>query len=114
VEQDPVDPVEQPVMFSELTKKQRSPLAVFAGVFSAALGYSLLRMFDFDMRVALYIGTGVGIAFGLLPFAIAQVRGIQKLGMIAVFVCAVAGAIGGALLAAPIAIAFTIVALRNN
>ncbi len=59
-------------------------------------------------------GAAVGLALGLLPYFIGRKRGNRMLGTIALPVCFLSGLILGAVLALPVAIAFSVAIIMGG
>ena len=83
-------------------KPPQNPLGLVVGAVSFAAAYFGLRAFSIETRMQIYIGAGVGLLLGLIPLFVGKQRGHQRYGLLSLFACIVAGAIGGALIAVPL------------
>jgi len=81
-------------------------LTVLIGGIGAVIGYTVFRYMDSATSIMVLAGSIVGGVLGLLVFLFARSRDQQKLGGTALVSCLAAGAAGGFLLSAPVAVIF--------
>jgi hypothetical protein len=78
------------------------------------VGYAAVRILGINTNIRLLTGTLVGLLLTLPPYFIARRKGLSVLGKNFLLAGAGVGAIGGALLALPLTIVLTVVALRKR
>ena len=81
---------------------------------SAIGGFFAVRLLPGALAVRIAGGIMAGALVGLVPFAVAKSRGDSRFGQMAMTWCIVSGALLGILLAAPVALGFTIAATRRT
>ena len=111
----PHSPYGSPASFGAPTvpKPQGKGGAAAAGVLSAIAVVAVSLALPQQVRIAVSIGTLAGLVTSLLPYFVARSRGHAKLGMTAIPVCTVCGAVLGLLLAIPVAIVFTLISVAR-
>lgn len=82
------------------------------GILGFAVTYGGLKLFSLQTRLHLYAGAGIGILLALVPFFLAKKNGKPRLALASLGAGLVAGAIGGALLALPVAFVLAVFAAR--
>jgi hypothetical protein len=81
---------------------------------SAAAGFFAVRLLPAELGVRIVGGMIAGTLVGLIPFAVAKSRGDTRFGQTAIGWSVLAGAVLGIVLAAPVALGFTIAAAKRS
>jgi len=100
-----------PVVAPRVDAKPTNWIAPAVG---AVLGVLAVRMLPGTMAIRIAGGMFAGLLVGLIPFWIAKSRDDSKLAGTAMTWCVIAGAVLGILLAAPVALGFSVAAARRT
>jgi hypothetical protein len=101
-----------PYVAPETSSKPKTNLVAL--VVGAILGFLAVRMLPGTLGIRIAGGMFAGLLVGAIPFWIAKSRGDMKLAQNALTWCVIAGAVLGILLAAPVALGFSIAAARRT
>jgi hypothetical protein len=78
------------------------------------IAYAVMRSLGASTNIKILAGTLAGLLVTLVPFFLARRKGLLVFGQRCLLAGGVVGAIGGALLAAPLAIILTIIVSRKQ
>jgi hypothetical protein len=95
-------------------RSDAKPANWVAPAIGAVLGFLAVRMLPGTIGIRIAGGMFAGLLVGLIPFWIAKSRGDSKLAGTAMTWCVIAGAVLGILLAAPVALGFSVAAARRT
>ena len=95
-------------------KKESKTLGSVAAVLGAGIGFVVAQALPFEVTIRLAAGALAGFLCGLIPSFIAKQRNNLKFGKLALGICTLSGSLLGLLLAIPLCITFTIVALATK
>lgn len=96
-----------------VTKSGGGFLGSMGSMLSFAVGYFIVKAVPMNVTVMLLAGLAAGFTVGLIPFFVARARRQAGLAGWALGLCSLAGVTLGLLLAGPLALVFTAVALKR-
>ena len=97
-----------------VTKSGGGFLGSMGSMLAFAVGYFIVKAVPMNVTVMLLAGLAAGFTVGLIPFFVARARRQKGLAGWALGLCSLAGVIMGLLLAGPLALVFTVVALTRT